>query len=176
METLVQAYIALGANLGDRMGALRAAVIALAAADNVSPPSTSPLYETAPVGGPEDQSSYLNAVVHIQTTLSSHALLDLLQSIEQENHRTRDIRWGPRTLDLDILFYGNQVIADGRLEIPHPRLHLRRFVLQPLADLAPNFVHPVLEKSIASLLENLPNDDIDDVVRIMDNWRSDPCL
>lgn len=176
MNNLVRVYIALGANLGDRLGALRAAVATLAEAEHISLKSASALYETAPVGGPEDQPSFLNGVLEIETSLSPYALLDLLQTIEQENHRTRDIRWGPRTLDLDILFFGDQRLNDGRLEVPHPRLHLRRFVLQPLADLALDFMHPVNKKTIAELLASLPDDDINDVVKFMDNWSPDLCL
>ena len=172
----MRAYVAIGANLGDRLTTLRAAVDALAKAENLSVHAISPLYETAPVGGPEDQPSYLNAVIQAETELSAHDLLDFLLSVERENNRTRDVRWGPRTLDLDILFYGDLVTADSRLEVPHPRLHQRRFVLQPLADLAPELTHPVLGKTVAELLAGLPDDDIDDIVVFMDEWSVAPCL
>ena len=172
----MRAYVAIGANLGDRLGTLRAAVEALAMADKVLVHATSQLYETAPVGGPEDQPSYLNAVIQIKTALSAHDLLYFLLSVERENNRTRDVRWGPRTLDLDILFYEDLVTADSRLEVPHPRLHQRRFVLQPLADIAPDLIHPVLGKTVAELLANLPDDDIDDIVMFMDEWSAAPCL
>ncbi len=172
----MRAYVAIGANLGDRLATLRAAIDALANAENLSVHATSPLYETAPVGGPEDQPSFLNAVVQVETELSAHDLLDFLLSVERENNRTRDVRWGPRTLDLDILFYGDLVTVDSRLEVPHPRLHQRRFVLQPLADIAPDLVHPVLGKTVTELLAGLPDDDIDDIVVFMDEWSAAPCL
>ena len=172
----MRAYVAIGANLGDRLATLRAAIDALANAENLLVHATSPLYETAPVGGPEDQPSFLNAVVQVETELSAHDLLDFLLSVERENNRTRDVRWGPRTLDLDILFYGDLVTVDRRLEVPHPRLHQRRFVLQPLADIAPDLVHPVLGKTVTELLAGLPDDDIDDIVVFMDEWSAAPCL
>ena len=172
----MRAYVAIGANLGDRLATLRAAIDALANAENLLVHATSPLYETAPVGGPEDQPSFLNAVVQVETELSAHDLLDFLLSVERENNRTRDVRWGPRTLDLDILFYGDLVTVDSRLEVPHPRLHQRRFVLQPLADIAPDLVHPVLGKTVTELLAGLPDDDIDDIVVFMDEWSAAPCL
>jgi len=172
----MQAYVAIGANLGDRLATLRAAMHALAKAENLSVHATSRLYETAPVGGPEDQPSYLNAVIQIETERSAHDLLDLLLSVERENNRTRDVRWGPRTLDLDILFYGDLVTANSRLEVPHPRLHQRRFVLQPLADISPDLVHPALGKTVAELLAVLPNDDINDIFVFMDEWSAAPCL
>ena len=172
----MQAYVAIGANLGDRLATLRAAIDALAKAENLSVHATSPLYETAPVGGPEDQPSYLNAVIQIETERSAHDLLDFLLSVERENNRTRDVRWGPRTLDLDILFYGDMVKAYSRLEVPHPRLHQRRFVLQPLVDIAPNLVHPAMGKTVAELLAVLPNDNTEDIVVFMDEWSAALCL
>ncbi|MGZ0186607.1 MAG: 2-amino-4-hydroxy-6-hydroxymethyldihydropteridine diphosphokinase [Alphaproteobacteria bacterium] len=164
-------FIALGANLGDRLAALRGASSALDQTVGVSVECASGIYETAPVGGPDGQDSYLNAVIRVETTLSPLELLDLCQSIERVHNRVRDVRWGPRTLDLDVLFLGDVAFGDGRLDIPHPRLQDRRFVLAPLADVGADFVHPILKQTVSALLASLPNDDIDDVVKIMDQWR-----
>lgn len=164
------AYIALGANLGDRLGNLRGAIAALAAVDGVSVIALSGLYETAPVGGPTQQDTFYNAVVRIETTLDPIKLLDLVQTIETAHQRVRDVRWGPRTLDLDVLFYGSKSVGDARLEIPHPRLQDRRFVLAPLADVGADHRHPKLGLTVAQLLAALPKDDVEDVVRIKDAW------
>lgn len=134
-----RAAVGLGSNLGDRLSHLCHAVEALRTLGNVV--ATSALYETAPVGGPE-QGSYLNAVVLIETELDPHALLDALLSIEQEAGRRRAVRWGPRTLDLDVLVYGNETIDDERLVVPHPRLLERRFVLEPLLEVWPEVTTP----------------------------------
>lgn len=171
----MRAYVAIGANLGDRIGTLRVAADTLRKADKLVVHATSPLYETAPVGGPEDQPSYLNAVICIETELSPNDLLDFLLAVERENKRVRGVRWGPRTLDLDILYYDNLISVDSKLVIPHPRLHERRFVLQPLADIAPDLVHPIIRQTTVELLEGLPHGDIDDIVKVMVDWRSPPC-
>lgn len=134
-----RAAVGLGSNLGDRLSHLCHAVEALRALGNVV--ATSTVYETAPVGGPE-QGSYLNAVALIETELDPHALLDALLSIEQEAGRRRAVRWGPRTLDLDLLLYGNETIDDDRLVLPHPRLLERRFVLEPLLEVWPEATTP----------------------------------
>ena len=156
----VTAYIAFGANLGDRLANLQSAVAMLAAAEGVALGAVSGLYETAPVGGPEDQDSYLNAVARIETTLGPIPLLDLVLGIETAHRRTRDVRWGPRTLDLDILFYGDRTISGPRLEAPHPRLQDRAFVLVPLCDVAADWVHPVLKRSVRDMCAALPAEDL----------------
>ena len=131
----MQAYIGLGANLGDPHAALREAVRALAALPDSALQACSSLYRTAPIDatGPD----YLNAVVRLEPRLAPHALLAALQRIEQVHGRQRPYRNAPRTLDLDLLLYGDQVIDTPTLTVPHPRLHERAFVLRPLAEIAP---------------------------------------
>ena len=128
--------IALGANLADRQAALQGAVHGLAAAPGVHVDGVSPLYETSPVGGPE-QPDYLNAVVTGRTSLAPHQLLELAQSIERAWHRTRDVRWAARTLDVDIISVGDCVVTDEVLQLPHPRAAERAFVCVPLLAVDP---------------------------------------
>lgn len=135
----VRAVIGLGSNLGDRAAYLGQAVLALAELGDFVAAST--FYETAPVGGPE-QEPYLNAAVAIDTNLSARALLDACLRIEADHGRERRERWGPRTLDLDILLYGTESIDQEGLKVPHPRLHERRFVLEPLLAVWPDATMP----------------------------------
>jgi 2-amino-4-hydroxy-6-hydroxymethyldihydropteridine diphosphokinase len=132
------AYVGLGANLGDREGTILAAVTELPGVVAVSP-----LRETDPVGV-TDQPQFLNGVVALETELAPRELLDLLLAVERRLGRERRERWGPRTIDLDLLLYGDEVIDEDGLTVPHPRLSERRFVLEPLADLAPKLVVPGL--------------------------------
>ena len=136
---MVVAHLALGSNLGDRLAHLQAAVDALVADDHVEVIAVSTVYATAPVGGPE-QDDYFNAVVAIDTTCSPHELLDLAHDIERSAQRTRTVRWGPRTLDVDVLLYDDLELDDETLTIPHPRMWERDFVLVPLRDVAPEHV------------------------------------
>ena len=128
-----RAFIGLGSNLGDRMGTLRMAVAGLP--DVVA---VSPVYETDPVGGPEGQPPYLNLVVELATALSARALLEVARQLEAAAGRVRAERFGPRILDVDVLLVGDEVVDEPDLTVPHPRMHERRFVLAPLADLAPD--------------------------------------
>lgn len=146
------AYIALGSNLGDRADYLERALTSLRQCAGIEVRRVSPLYETQPVGGPVGQGQYLNAVAELRTECEIHDLLDTLLAIEQRLGRVREVRDGPRTLDLDLLFYGDLIHEDERLIVPHPRLHERLFVLQPLAQIAPGLLHPVLKRSVADLL------------------------
>ncbi len=153
------AYIALGANLGDRSATLASAIRALTTEYAATWRASSSLYETSAVGGPAGQPDYLNAVVSITTPLPPHDLLDALLHIERLHGRRREVRHGPRTLDLDLLLYDDCVIADHRLQVPHPRAHLRRFVLTPLAEIAPKLLHPRLRLTVAQLLARLDGDE-----------------
>ena len=135
----VRAHLGLGSNLGDRAGYLRSAVAALRVESEVTVVAVSRVYETDPVGGPE-QGAYLNAVVAIDTTLAPPALLDLAYDLENAARRVRAERWGPRTLDVDVLLYGDATIDKPDLTVPHPRLWERGFVLAPLRDVAPDRV------------------------------------
>jgi 2-amino-4-hydroxy-6-hydroxymethyldihydropteridine diphosphokinase len=137
-EPTRRAFIGLGSNLGDRRAHLRTAIEGLEAAGDVV--AVSPLYETAPVGGPAGQDDYLNVVVELRTADSARALLERGRSLEAAAHRERTDRWGPRTLDADVLWVEGEEVDEDDLTVPHPRLWERRFVLAPLADLAPDLV------------------------------------
>jgi 2-amino-4-hydroxy-6-hydroxymethyldihydropteridine diphosphokinase len=148
MET---AYVALGSNLGAREQHLCAAIRALRETRGVRNVRVSRVYETAPVG-PGEQGPYLNAVASLETDLAPRALLERLLAIERDEGRERGLqRNEARSLDLDLLFYGDRLIDEPGLVVPHPRLHERPFVLEPLADLAPGLVHPRLGESAAAL-------------------------
>jgi len=151
------AYLGLGTNLGDRAAQLDAALAALRADPGVTAVEPSPVYETDPVG-PAGQPAYLNQAAAVETALGARALLTLMQSIERAAGRDRQAetrRWGPRVLDLDLLLYGDGVIDEPGLRVPHPHLHERWFVLRPLTDLAPDVVHPVLGRRVRDLLAGL---------------------
>jgi 2-amino-4-hydroxy-6-hydroxymethyldihydropteridine diphosphokinase len=134
----VRAYLGLGSNLGDRVAHLRGAVAALAATPGIELAGVSPVYETAPVGGPP-QDDYLNAVVGIDTVLTPRELLTLARRLEHAAGRVRTEHWGPRTLDVDVLLVGDLVVDEPDLVVPHPRMTERAFVIAPLADLDPEW-------------------------------------
>lgn len=131
-----EAYIGLGSNLDNPLQQLLSAIDEISATEDIERVALSPLYSSHPVG-PQDQPDYINAVMRIKTRLSPLALLQKLQFIENRHGRERKERWGARTLDLDILLYGEQLIALPDLSVPHPEMHKRAFVLYPLADIAP---------------------------------------
>jgi 2-amino-4-hydroxy-6-hydroxymethyldihydropteridine diphosphokinase len=133
-----RAFIGLGSNLGDRHALLRQAVEGLAAAGDVT--GVSPLYETEPVGGPGGQGPYLNLVVELSTSDPPRRLLERCRALEAVAGRVRTVHWGPRTLDADVLWEEGWQVDEEDLTVPHPRLWDRRFVVQPLADLAPDLV------------------------------------
>ncbi len=154
-------FIALGANLGpDPSQNLAEAVRRLAEEPRVRPRRLAPVYRSAPLG-PQDQPDYLNSVLQAETELPALALLDALQAIEAAMGRVRTVRWGPRIIDLDLLLYGSERIAHPRLVVPHPEMIRRRFVLQPLADLAPDLVIPGTSDTVRALLAAL--DDADEL-------------
>ncbi|MGB2805825.1 MAG: 2-amino-4-hydroxy-6-hydroxymethyldihydropteridine diphosphokinase [Candidatus Zixiibacteriota bacterium] len=150
-DALPTAFLSLGSNLGDRLENLKRAVEKIEGSDEIAVKKISPVYETQPVGY-EGQGWFLNLVVQVQTSLESFPLLERLLSIEDEMGRTRGKKSGPRNIDVDILLYDNQMVDSERLTIPHPRMHERRFVLVPLAQIAPKLLHPRLKKNIEELL------------------------
>ena len=150
---MTRAYVGLGANLGPREVTLLRAADLLAAADGVEVVAVSQLRETDPVGVIE-QPPFLNGAIALDTSLSPRAVLELLLEIEEELGRVRGERWGPRTVDLDLLVYGDERVDEDGLHVPHPRLHERRFALEPLAELDPELVIPGLG-SVSALLDGL---------------------
>ena len=149
------AYVGVGSNLGNRHKVIQKAQELISAHPAVRFLRSAPIYETHPVGGPP-QGPYLNTVVEAETTLQPRDLLNALQAIEQRLGRIVSAeRWAPRPIDLDILLYDELVMAEPGLAIPHPRMHERAFVLEPLAQLAPDAVHPLLKHTIVALRERL---------------------
>lgn len=154
---MTSVFIGIGSNVGDRAAYMRLAQERLAELDRTRLIAVSKMYETEPVG-PVPQGQYLNAVAKLNTQLDPYELLDALDVIEQQAGRPpRDERtkWGPRTLDLDILLYGSRVISSDELVVPHPMMHERWFVLKPLAELDAAVVHPLLEMTAGELLSYL---------------------
>jgi 2-amino-4-hydroxy-6-hydroxymethyldihydropteridine diphosphokinase len=146
------AYIGLGSNMGDKKGTCLKALDLLGRAGRVV--KVSSFYCTEPVGY-QEQEDFVNAVAELETDISPEALLAGCHSIEDALGRSRELRWGPRTIDLDILLYGDRVISGPAIVIPHPRLAIRRFVLVPLCEIAPQAVHPVFKKTVGHLLHEL---------------------
>lgn len=153
---MITAYLGLGSNLGNRLAFLRGGRDHLCNRFDISLSRVSAVYETTAVGGPIDNPPFLNAVLEVETRLKPHELLAACLAVEDEFGRTRPMAWAPRTLDIDLLLYGETVVDEAALRIPHPRLHERAFVLAPLRELAPDLHHPVLRKTISALADELP--------------------
>jgi len=145
------AYLGLGSNLGNRMAFLRSGRDTLVARSDIVLIRTAGVYETEAVGGPPDNPLFLNTVLQIETSLEPLDLLATCLGVEDEFGRSRPVRWAPRTLDIDILFYADQVFCEESLTIPHPRLQERCFVLAPLRELAPELRHPLLDQTVSEL-------------------------
>lgn len=156
-QSWVNAYIGLGSNLGDPILNIGSARRAIASLPDVEEIAFSPLYGSRPVG-PQDQPDYVNAVMHIKTRLSAADLLKHLQQIENTHGRVRSVRWGARTLDLDVLLYGQQIINEPNLIVPHPEMPNRAFVLYPLADIADDDLTIPGNGRLAELLAACPAD------------------
>lgn len=148
---MIYAYLGLGSNIGDREVQLEEAIRILDTYEGVQVTQKSPIYETEPVGY-VDQPQFLNQCVEIQTNLKPHDLLQVCLNTEQQLYRVRDIRWGPRTLDVDILLYGNQIIEEENLIVPHPRMLERAFVLIPLNDIAADVIEPHSNNKIGNIV------------------------
>ncbi|SRR5687768_10333738 len=151
----VTAYVAIGSNLGDREATIRSALLMLDKVEGVRVGRVSTLFENPSIGGPDDAPAFLNAAAEVTTTLDAASLLRRLLAIERSLGRQRRERWAPRTIDLDLLLFGNSTIDEPHLTVPHPRMHERLFVLKPLAEIAPDAVHPVLRTTASALLEKL---------------------
>ncbi|MGD8493358.1 MAG: 2-amino-4-hydroxy-6-hydroxymethyldihydropteridine diphosphokinase [Desulfobacterales bacterium] len=152
-------YISVGSNMGDRLQNCRQGITALNRSGESRIIAQSRIYMTEPVDY-EDQDWFINMVVKLETANDPFELLDIINKVQRAAGRKRDvIRYGPRVLDLDIIFFGNLVLDSDRLAVPHPRMHQRRFVLQPICDIDPTMVHPVLKKDMQSLLDGLAKDE-----------------
>jgi 2-amino-4-hydroxy-6-hydroxymethyldihydropteridine diphosphokinase len=149
------AYISFGSNIGDRQKAIEDAFSMLEKKE-IKIVKKSNIYETAPYGY-VDQPPFINGALEVQTSLNCRELLKELLSIEKDIGRVRKFKWGPRIIDLDIIFFNDEIYDEEDLKIPHPDMQNREFVLKPLNDICPNFIHPVLHKKVSQLLEILQN-------------------
>jgi 2-amino-4-hydroxy-6-hydroxymethyldihydropteridine diphosphokinase len=150
-----QAFVSVGSNLGDKIGNCRKGIDALLADGRLILVKSSSFYRTSPVDY-EEQGWFVNRVIKIKTDLEPVDLLDKMKDIEEAaGRKASTIRFGPRVLDLDIIFFGDRIIQTAKLEVPHPRMHKRRFVLKPICDIEPSMVHPLLGKDMRSLLDGL---------------------
>ena len=146
------AYIGIGSNLGDKARNCREAIERIGAAEENKLVGRSSLYRTEPWGN-EEQDWFVNAVIAIRTSFDPDGLLQHLKNVEEQLEKKKEERWGPRNIDLDILFFNDEILKTPGLTVPHPFLHLRRFVLVPLQEICPDFIHPQLKLSVRELLE-----------------------
>ncbi len=164
------AYLALGANLGDRLAAMCGAVQRLGSHPALrfdASADVSSLYETSPIGGPAGQAMFLNSALRLRTELDAFELLRVLLAVETSLGRIRGTPWGPRVIDLDLLFFDDAVIDSTELIVPHPRLDERRFVLEPLCEIASDVMHPVWGMTVTALAHRLRAAEcVDNVVRV----------
>jgi 2-amino-4-hydroxy-6-hydroxymethyldihydropteridine diphosphokinase len=151
------AYIGIGSNIGDKLNHCEKAISEISKTDRDKILSKSSFYKTKPIGY-TSQDWFVNAVIKIETDLDAHELLQTLKAIESQLDRVETIRWGPRTIDLDILFFDNDEIHTEELQIPHPLIQDRQFILVPLAEIDRDLIHPVLKKTIQELLNNFEED------------------
>jgi 2-amino-4-hydroxy-6-hydroxymethyldihydropteridine diphosphokinase len=154
---MTKVFLSLGANTGDRVGAIEKAIGLILAEDGITDAGRGRFYETEPQGT-KDQPWFLNTAIAINTDKPPLSLLDFLKGVEKTVGRVGGEGGGPRALDIDIIFYGTQAVNEPGLEIPHPRALGRRFVLAPVADISPGFVHPAIGKSVSELLKGIPRE------------------
>jgi len=148
-------FVGIGSNEGDRLEHISRAIQQLSNTPGIQVSRMATIYDTEPLGPPQPE--YLNTVIEMDTTLSPQQLLDALKLLERQLGRVPSTqRWSPRVIDLDVLLYDDRILSEPALTIPHPRMHERRFVLEPLAQLAPTLVHPILHKTVEELLVSLP--------------------
>jgi 2-amino-4-hydroxy-6-hydroxymethyldihydropteridine diphosphokinase len=153
---MCRVFIGLGGNLGEPLARFLEVRQALHSHRQIIVVASSPLYRTAPVGGPAGQPDYLNAVLELATDLTPLALLDYCCELEQRGGRRREVHWGARTIDIDLLLADGLICSTPQLTLPHPHLHERSFVLKPLSDLAADLIHPLSGRTMAELLASLP--------------------
>ncbi len=158
-------FLSLGSNIGDKKNNLKKTIETISTYSDITLIASSSFYETPPVGY-EKQDKFLNCVVKIKTSLDVFLLLDILQKTEKKIGRKETFKWGPRVIDIDILFYDNVIINKDNLVVPHPHLHNRGFVLLPFAEIDKDFIHPVLNCSIGEILLNLPENEVKSIVKL----------
>lgn len=162
------AYLGLGSNLGNRLAFLRGGRDKLLGHPGIELRQASGVYETDAVGGPADSPPFLNAVLQVETTLDATGLLKACLAVEDDFGRSRPAKWAPRTLDIDIIFYADQILCEEELSVPHPRLQERAFVLAPLMEIAPDLKHPLFDQTITELAAEIAG--LEELVPFRTTW------